>query len=132
MKKIIIMVVALGLLVPSMCFSENKEKLTPGQRVRFPESEIACLSREALEAVVVHSMNGEVEKELPYMASKDNPTGECTSLDSKQTFKVIRADYNDPAHPDWVLMQVIGENAKSASKGAWVLVMGEGVVEAVK
>jgi hypothetical protein len=132
MKRIIMMVVALGLLVPSVCFSDSKEKIKPGQRVRFPKSEIACLSRDALEAVVVHSMEGETEKIGPYMASKDNPTGECTRLDSKQIFKVLRADYNDPANPDWVLMEVVGENAKSASKGAWVVIMGEGLVEVMK
>ncbi len=132
MKKIIMMVVALGLLVPSMCFSENKEKIRPGQFVRFPKSEIACLSREALQAVVVHNMEGEDEKANAYMTTKDNPTGECTILDSKQTFKVIRADYNDPEHPDWVLLEVVGENAKAAAKGAHVLIMGEGLAEVVK
>ena len=132
MKKIVVMVVVLGFLVPSMCFSKNKEKIKSGQFVSFPKSEIACLTKEALEAVVVHSMNGEVEKANAYMATKENPGRECTMLNSNQTFKVIRADYNDPAHPDWVILEVVGENAKSASKGAHVLIMGEELVKVVK
>ena len=126
------MVVALGCLVPVMCFSENKEKIKPGQFVSFPKSEIACLTREALQAVAVHSMSGEVEKANAYMATKENPAGECTMLNSNQNFRVIRADYNDPAHPDWVILEVVGENAKSVSKGAYVLIMGGGLVEVVK
>lgn len=98
-------------------------RIKPETLVTFPDSTIACLSREALGAVSVHILKGEKTKAAAYMLSKEHPDGQCLMLDSKQKFKVLSVEYNSTDTPDIGIMEIVGTTS-AATDGAWVFTLG--------
>jgi hypothetical protein len=91
--------------------------------VRFPKSNVACLTKEGLAKFMQYGVSGESTKMKALLVAPENEEGECVMLDPVLKYKIIHAEYNDPAHPDMGLAEVVGASIKSASHGAWILTM---------
>ncbi|BDD93512.1 hypothetical protein PanNE5_29520 [Pandoraea sp. NE5] len=88
--------------------------------VRFPQSSLACLTKDALGEALDYGAKGEQTKMLAMVISESNPDGQCTMLDPKKRYKVISAEYNIPDSPDMGLLEIVGEKTISKS-GAWTV-----------
>lgn len=91
--------------------------------VKFPKSNIACLTKEGLGQIIAYGVNGEATKLQSMMVAPENEEGQCIMLDPSAKYKVIHVEYNDPEHPDMGIAEVVGMKIKSSAHGAWVLTM---------
>ena len=99
-------------------------QLHPEDLVEFKYGAIACLNRDDLQAMVMHSLKHETTKASAYMLSKENPDGTCIMLDQNKQYKVISAEYNNPDDPEIGIIEIVGKDVNSAKQGAWALTIG--------
>lgn len=88
--------------------------------VTFPQSAIACVSRDNFARLMQFSLSGEATKARSMMVGNG---GDCVALDSHQKFKIIHVEYNDAEHPDFGLAEIVGAQIKSSDAGAWTFTM---------
>lgn len=103
-------------------FADQLSVFKPEAIVQFPSSNIACASRDDLGEVMEHLFKGENTKANAMMFSPKNQEGACIMLFPKKKYKVISVMYNDPAHPDMGLLEIIGADNQSGH-GFWALSM---------
>lgn len=99
-------------------------QLHPEDLVEFKYGAIACLNRDDLQAMVMHSLKHETTKASAYMLSKENPDGTCIMLDQNKQYKVISAEYNNQDDPEIGIIEIVGKDVDSAKQGAWALTIG--------
>jgi len=87
--------------------------------VTFPNSSIACSSKDNLREVVAHVVKREKTKADAYFSAR----GRCVMLDRQQQFKILSVEYNAPDLPEMGIMEIVGKDSKS-SEGAWVFTVG--------
>jgi hypothetical protein len=97
--------------------------MKPEALVRFPDSSIACLTKNGLMKVSDHLIKGEKTKAKAYFMQAKSDKSECIMIDPNATFKVLSAEYNNSEIPDLGIMEIVGLDAKS-SDGAWVFTVG--------
>jgi hypothetical protein len=100
---------------------EPIDLLKPEDVVKFPQSNIACLSKEGLGQVMEYSLKGEATKAQSMMIESGGDDAQCMMLDPAKKYRVIHVEYNDPEHPEMGVAEVVGMKIKSSSKGAWIL-----------
>lgn len=96
------------------------KQIKPETLVRFPDSSIACLSKDALQEVMTYGANGQATKMQAMMLNKANPDGQCIMLAPKARYKVISAEYNVADMPEMGLLEIVAEKATSKN-GAWTV-----------
>lgn len=94
------------------------QQIKPETLVRFPDSSIACLTKDALQEVMTYGANGQATKMQAMMLEKKNPDGQCIMLDPKIRYKVISSEYNVPDMPQMGILEIVGEKTTSKN-GAW-------------
>ncbi|AVF41526.1 hypothetical protein AL486_18865 [Pandoraea apista] len=94
------------------------KQIKPETLVRFPDSSIACLSKDALQEITTYGANGQATKMQAMMLDKKNPDGQCIMLDPKMRYKVISSEYNVPDMPEMGILEIVGERTTSKN-GAW-------------
>ena len=107
-------------------------QIKPESIVMFPKSNIACLTKDALQQTLEHGLKGEATKMTSQFISSGNPDAECIMLDSNKRYKVISSEYNDPDHPEFGILEIVGAEKKIAAKGAFVVVLDNALVTIVK
>lgn len=83
--------------------------------VKFPESTVACISKEALGEFTVRSLRG--EKTKANAIAKEY----CTMLSPIRKFKVLSVEFSEDGLMG--MLEVVGEKSKEA-RGAWVFSIG--------
>lgn len=99
-------------------------QLHPEDIIEFKYGTIACMTKDDLQAVTIHSLKHETTKAKAYMLSNDNPDGTCIMLPPDKQFKVISAEYNSPDNQEIGIVEVVGKNINSAKEGAWAFTVG--------
>jgi hypothetical protein len=94
----------------------------PEQLVQFPQSNVACFTKDDLSEVMDHFFKGEATKANAMFLSPQRPDGRCIMLSIKKKYKVIAVEYNDPAQPTLGLLELVGAGNNSGT-GVWVLSM---------
>lgn len=102
---------------------EPLDLLKPEDIVKFPQSNVACITKEGLGKFMEYGVKGENTKLKSMMIDSVGDDAQCMMLSSSLKYKVIHVEYNDPEHPDFGLAEIVGTKIKSASQGAWVLTM---------
>lgn len=93
-------------------------RIEPETIVRFPDSSIACTSKNSLQRAMTYAANGQQSKLRSMIAGKQKPEGECIMLDPDIRFKVIAAEYPEPEIPEMGLLEIVGETSTSRH-GSW-------------
>lgn len=101
----------------------SEVKMEPETFVKFPNSSIACLSKESLNVVTTHLIRGENTKAEAYFPGGDRDQTECIMLPRTMKFKVLAVEYNNPNIPELGIMEIVFAKAKS-SEGMWVFTAG--------
>jgi hypothetical protein len=83
-----------------------EQKIKPEMIIQFTKGTIACLSRDSLQEIMLHGVNGEATKMRAMMIDEG---GDCLMLDPKKRVRVISAEYNDPDSNIGIL-EVVGED----------------------
>jgi hypothetical protein len=96
-----------------------EQKIKPEMIIQFTKGTIACLSRDSLQEIMLHGLNGEATKMRAMMIDEG---GDCLMLDPKKRVRVISAEYNSP-DSDIGILEVVGED-KVKLNGAWALSVG--------
>ncbi|MHA3052532.1 hypothetical protein [Acinetobacter sp. ANC 4640] len=99
-------------------------QLHPEDIIEFKYGTIACMSKDDLQAVTMHSLKHETTKANAYMLSNNNPDGTCVMLPPDKQFKVISAEYNNPDNQEIGVVEIVGKNVKSSKEGGWAFTVG--------
>lgn len=94
------------------------EKLKPEEYVKFPASNVACISKEALREILARFVRGEITKGNALFFSKENMDGQCIVLNQKMTYKILSVEYNNPDQPNDGIIEVVASGSK-LSDGLW-------------
>jgi hypothetical protein len=97
-------------------------RIRPEEIVTFPKGEIACLSEDALQEVLVEGATGKETKMKSHFQRQNGDAGDCIMLQPGARFKVIDVHYNNPETPEAAILEVVGQEVDAASQGAFVLV----------
>ncbi len=95
--------------------------LKPEDIVKFPQSNVACITKEGLGQFMEYGLKGENTKLKSMMIDSGSGEAQCMMLSSSLKYRVIHVEYNDPEHPDFGVAEIVGVKIKSASQGAWVM-----------
>lgn len=123
MKKIIAAVV---LLSSSWAYA-NEPRLKAGDKIYFPNGNIACDTRDNLKTAVLASLNGSIAVKpiFEQLFGKENGEGVCIFIGPGTKLKILSVEYNSPETPGVGVIEILGEkSSRSKKSGAWALTVG--------
>lgn len=89
--------------------------------VTFPESAIACLTKDGLKEVLALGARGENTKMKAMFINSGAEGAECMMLNPDLKVKIISVEYNSPNNPEFGLLEIVGANVNASKTGAWTL-----------
>lgn len=104
-------------------------KIKPEMLVSFPKGNMACLSLASLQEVFLQGVKGEATKMNSHFIENGGPNADCLMLPPHEKYKVISVESNVPSQPDWLILELVGKNIKSADSGVFAIVLSDDMVK---
>lgn len=119
--------IAMFILVSSSFAYAEPVRLKAGDKIFFPNSAMACDSRENLKTATLASLSESAAEQAKVidLFGQENGDGRCLFIGPSIYLIVLRTEYNSLKTPNIGLIEVTGDKSgASRGSGAWALTVG--------